>query len=256
MPHSTSDPLRRHITRTYLSIRQGVILIAVALPFALWLVGRIADGHGLLGSMSDYYYYPTTRDIFVGALIAVGAILYFYKGFSRPEDWALNFAGLCIAGVAWVPMDPPGSPGRLLTWHGALAVLFFVCIAYVCMTRASDTLSLIRDTGEARRLQRIYRLLGVLMIVAPLAAAALGAILRNGDGGGSTVFFVEAVGVWVFAVYWLVKSHELKKTDASQLALDGKLKVTGQTSRPGRLIQVVPDDLTVSDWGSVVDVSD
>lgn len=256
MPHSTSDPLRRHITGTYLSLRHGIVLIAAALPFALWLVGKVADGHGLLGSMSAYYYYPTTRDIFVGALIAVGAILYLYKGFSSREDWALNVAGLCVVGVALVPMDSPGSPERLFTWHGALAVLFFASIAYVCMTRSSDTLSLIRDAREARRLQRIYRLLGVLMIVAPLAAAALVAILRNGDGGGPTVFTVEAFGVWIFAGYWLVKSHELKRTDASELALDRKLKVEGQTSRPGRLIQVVPDDLTLSNWGSAVDMSD
>lgn len=253
MTEERTASLRAHITRSYLNLRLGVVLIGGGLPLALWLIGWAADGHGLLGSMSAYYYSPSARDVFVGALMAVGAILYLYRGFSRAEDWALNLAGFCVVGVAWIPTDPPGSPARLLTWHGGLAVAFFLCIAFVCITRASDTLSLIRDTGEARRFRRIYQGLGWAMVVAPISAAVLGSVLRTTEGPNPTVFFVEAAGVWVFATYWFVKSRELAKTRAAELALEGKLRVAAARSGVGAIVQVEPDELSISDWQAVVD---
>jgi hypothetical protein len=255
MPHA--DRLQEHITGTYESLRIGVVVVGAALPIVLWLGGWIGDSEPLRASMSAYYYSPTMGDVFVGTLVAVGVILFLYKGFSGSEDWGLNFAGLFALGVALVPTDPPGFPARAVTWHGTFAVLFFACIAYICIFRASDTLSLVRDTARAKQLRQLYRLLGAAMIGAPLLAALLAFWLRGGSGPSRVVFFVEAAGVWVFAGYWLVKSLELRKTGAARLALQGKLRqmATASPSQPGVLVQVEPDSLRVDDWNSVVDPS-
>jgi hypothetical protein len=248
-----ADKLQGHIAGTYASLRIGVGVVGAALPVALWLGGWIGDGQSLRASMSAYYYSPTMGDVFVGTLVAVGVILFLYKGFSASEDWGLNLAGLFAAGVALVPTDP----ARAVSWHGIFAILFFGCIAYICIFRASDTLSLVRDTTRARRLRRIYRSLGAAMIGAPLLAALLAFLLRDASAPSRVVFFVEAAGVWVFALYWLVKSRELHNTGAARLALQGKLRriATASRSQPGVVVQVEPDTLDVADWSSVVDRS-
>ncbi len=236
------DQLRQHVTGTYLNVRFGIVMIGAALPVALWLGGRIFDDESLRASMSAYYYSLTMRNVFVGALAAIGAILYLYKGFSRAEDWALNLAGICVILVALVPTDAPGAPPRDFTWHAAFAVSFFVCIAYVCIFRASDTLSLIRDASRARALHRVYHGLGAAMIIAPILAVLLSRWLSHGAHQSVTVFFVEAAGVWVFASYWLIKSLELGSTNAAQLALQGKLQFSTTMSGARRVVQVEPDD--------------
>jgi hypothetical protein len=239
-----ADDLQKHIAGTYFRLRLGMVVLAAALPLALWLGGWFADHAALRCSMSAYYFSPAMRDTFVGVLFAVGMFLYLYKGFSRRESWALNLAGACAVGIAMVPTTPVcGERGRI--FHGIFAVLFFLAIAYVCVFRAADTLSLIRDTRKAERLRAVYRWLGAAMVASPLIAVALAYSLHPADRGGSLVFFVETVAVLTFAAYWLAKSLELSATDAEELALERKLHrapapPAGVKRAPGRLVQIEP----------------
>ena len=190
------------------------------------------------------------RDTFVGALVAIGVFLYLYKGFSRQENWALNVAGVLAVGMAMVPTGPRcGDGGGAFTLHGTFAVLFFLSIAYVCVFRAPYTLSLIRDTREATRLRTAYRGLGALMVLSPAAAAALTILLPRAARGRS-VFFVEALAVFTFATYWLIKSREMSATNAERLALERKLEPASSATPavdgiPGRLVQIEPGDSTI-----------
>lgn len=76
-------------------------------PFpAIWLLLSIVAvflvRQQVLDSISDYYGGPL-RDVFVGALAASAVGMIAYKGHSRLEDYALNFAGLNAFFVALVP---------------------------------------------------------------------------------------------------------------------------------------------------------
>jgi hypothetical protein len=247
-----AEDLQKHISGTYFSLRLGMGLLAVALPLALWLGGRFADHEALRCSMSAYYYSPTMRDKFVGILCAIGLFLYLYKGFSRQENWALNIAGAFALLIALVPTSPDCEGGKQFSAHEAFAILFFLAIAYVCLFRAADTLSLIRDAQKAERLRTLYRGLGVLMIASPLVAAVLAQSLQPRSPRRSLVFFVETVAVLTFAAYWLVKSRELSATDAEKLALERQLKPAspppaGAEHPPGKLVQIASDDVTQLD---------
>ena len=141
-----------------------------------------------------------------------------------------------------------GEGGGPFTPHGMFAVLFFLSIAYVCVFRAPDTLSLIRDTREATRLRTAYRWLGAVMVLSPMAAAVLTFLLPHGARGRS-VFFVEALAVLTFATYWLIKSREMSATDAERLALERKLQPASSVTPavdggPGRLVQIEPEGST------------
>jgi hypothetical protein len=176
------------------------------------------------------------RDVFVGVLVAIGAFLYLYKGFSRAENYALNFAGVFAVAIALFPMQWQCAPA--CSWfsvHGAAALLFFACIAYVCLFRSSDTLALITDDKTIARYKRVYRTLGLCLVFSPLAAFVVSGVLQRSS---AWVFFIEAFAVWSFAAYWLWKSLELRHTNAERLALQGKaarVKVPrrGQGDRAG-----------------------
>ena len=169
------------------------------------------------------------RPWFVGILFAVGVILYLYKGYSRQENWFLNFAGLFAIGIATFPMEwecgeKRGFPVECewLTAHGTCAVLLFFCIAWVCIRCASDTLHLFKDKGRERRYRKWYRFIGVLMLCFPLIALVLTVMFDRRFE--SYAFIAEAVGIWIFAAYWLLKSRELSLTNAECLAIQEKIE--------------------------------
>ncbi|HEX5716137.1 MAG TPA: DUF998 domain-containing protein [Thermoanaerobaculia bacterium] len=231
-----------HIAATYTTLRVGIIVLASALPFIL----AIGSGTKICPSISAYYY-GDLRDVLVGVLVAVGAFLYLYKGFTKLENYALNLAGIFLVGVALVPTDSTcqiSDTGPSL--HGTFAVLFFLAIAYVCIFRASDTLSLISDAAKADRYRKTYKLLGLGMIVIPLAVVVLTVVLpsRSGSGARPTVFLVETAGVLVFASYWLLKSREIALSNAERLALQGKLAASPQqaadTFKPAAVTAAAP----------------
>jgi hypothetical protein len=244
------DELQKHIAGTYFTLRVGIGVLAAALPVVLWLGGRFFDHEPLRCSMSAYYYSPSMRDELVGILCAIGLFLILYKGFSRQENWALNIAGILAIGIALIPTDPSCTAKTGLTVHAILALLFFGAIAFVALTRASDTLSLIHDEGKAERLRNVYRALGVLMIASPLLAAAMASLLEHASPKRALVFFVETFAVLTFAAYWIAKSVELRATNADELAAEAKLRVAaappkGLKRRPGRLVQVGSDDVLI-----------
>jgi hypothetical protein len=244
--------LQDHVLGTYFNLRVGIAVLAIALPLFLAIVGVLA-GISLQGSMSAYYWaiaaapdcarpaapWPagTLRNEFVGTLIAVSAFLYLYKGFSRSENVALNLAGIFGVTVALVPTHwPPCEASASINVHSTAAVLFFLCIAYVAVFRAADTLSLIEDSNRRAMYQRWYKLLGAAMIVSPLAAVVFNDFFTPPGTSSSMVFFIEAFGVWAFAAYWIVKSRELHESSVVQRVIEGSVK-RAKRHRPGR-----PDD--------------
>jgi hypothetical protein len=245
----SSERLRRHFQATYLSLRLGIAAVGVALPAVLWFGGLYLQGLPLQSSMSAYYY-TDMRDVFVGALFAVGFALWVYRGFSSAENVVLSLAGVLAVCIALFPTQGGGERTIVNDAHALMGFLFFACLAYVSIFRAADTLSLIRDTRWARFLLRIYQLLGIMMLASPLAALMAERILRPPGAEPSLVFFVQAFGVWAFAAYWLLKTLELRLTSADRAAAQGILEPSRSLERsrvPGRLVQTAPLDGSVDD---------
>jgi hypothetical protein len=241
--------LSNQIAATYRMLRLGLAVLAFAFPVLLFGGGLLLGKLPLAGSMSAYYHYhsivsPSSlnqstpfqeaadkdkpgqglmRNIFVGTLFAVGGLLFAYQGFSRLEDFALNFAGLTAWGIALFPMKwPEGTGDSSFSLHGAFAISFFVSIAYVCIWRAGDTLPLINDPVIRKRYLRTYKFLGWAMVILPFLAWAL---ISLTPWQKSVIFFVEMAGIYVFATYWVIKSHEASKTRMDEKAGRGKLQV-------------------------------
>jgi hypothetical protein len=205
------------ISASYFLLRRGLALLAFAFPILLWF-GAGADH--VQTSISAYYHYSaadsgygagTMRNVFVGVLWAIGAFLFFYKGYSWKEDWALNIGGVAAVLVSLFPMDWPVAADVVRTptaWvHYGSAVVFFLTIAYVALFRSGDTLELVRDAQRRRRFKRTYALLGALMVLVPLGVVLLHLLARAERS--LVVLLVEVAGIYVFSAFWLVKSREI-----------------------------------------------
>ena len=198
-----------HILSTYFILRIGMGIIAIAFPISLWFVGLLR-GVELQTSMSAYYH-TSMQDVFVGILFALGTFLYLYKGFSKGENIALNFAGVFALGVA---LFPEGD--KFITVHGVCAGLLFVCMAYVCIFKASETLDLMKDKELAARYSRFYKILGFAMIILPLTAFLLLSVLGKIQ---YVIFLAEAAAVWVFGIFWVTKGKEIHATQVDNRIL-------------------------------------
>lgn len=217
------------ISASYFMLRDGLAVLAFALP--VLLVIGVGTDH-LQASLSAYYHFSaqtpqlagagTMRDVFVGVLCAVGLLLWLYKGYSQAENIGLDIAGIAALGVAVLPMDWPPCPigsdcapaSLVANAHAACALLFFAMIALVCVWRAKDTLPLLENPPLERRFKRIYAALGTVMVVIPTSVFMIhraGSRVPDLGFGGRGILIAEVVGVYVFAIYWLVKSREIRK---------------------------------------------
>ena len=224
MEKKSPGELQEHMLWTYYGLRVGLAAIGASLPVLVMLSG-FAHGEGLRGSLSDYYNVPadgflTSRDIFVGLLLAVGACLYLYKGFSDKENIALNLAGLLVVIVAFFPTGPEGPVTYL---HRTAAACFFACIAYVCLFRAKDTLDLLSELKRPRY-ARLYKIEGAAMIASPVFAMATSLYFGLNSGQSTLVLWLETFGVAAFVAYWATKTFEMRESDAEKRALNAKLK--------------------------------
>ena len=229
MDLKSADELQKHMLGTYFSLRVGLAVIGIALPLIVLFAGGFLHHVWLEPSISRYYHtqglsYLTTRDFFVGGLFAVGACLYLYKGFSTKENVALNLAGVFALLVALLPSaGPSADPGLVSMLHKISAVLFFVCIAYVSLFRSRDTISLLPKEKQGLY-AGAYLATGLAMFASPFAAVILSFALEPTSRFRTLIFWVEAFAVWAFAVYWIIKTREMRVTKAEKRALDAELK--------------------------------
>ncbi len=88
--------------RTYTAIRMGVVVVIVALAFAVWRE-IVNDPEGCVQRSLSAYYYTPVRPVFAGALIVIGFSMAVMWGKTFLEDAALNLAGLLLTFVALNP---------------------------------------------------------------------------------------------------------------------------------------------------------
>ncbi|MFF6783026.1 hypothetical protein [Streptomyces sp. NPDC012510] len=191
---------------TVMRLRMGVGVIGVLLPLALpagnWIAARLdgRTGEGAWpGSMSGSYY-TSTRDVFVGALCALGIFLIVYR-YNKVNDVMGTIAGVCALGVALFP-TAPGSGGD--AGRQAISVLHQVFAVALLTSMAAFCLLMYRAPGVRERsyVRRPYLVAGVL-ILAFMALAGAAAATEVGDDWLITpLYLCEWLSVWSFGFAW------------------------------------------------------
>lgn len=216
-PSTSEIPDPKYFAGTYFTLRITIAAVTIVLPVGLLLWTGIDRDLTLLNSMSAYYYGPT-RNIFVGALIATGVCLVCYKGFSKGEDWLLNIAGTLAAMVALFPTNPPGGKHTAIgVVHVVCALAFFAFVSISIWAYSRITLPALNDPSKQQAFRYIYRTLSIAVVVVP-AVAGLFILASNSS---ALIFALEMAALYVFAIYWLVKTYELHQSKAEEKLFGG-----------------------------------
>ena len=190
-------------------------IVAIALPFVLlvsaWWVG-------MQDSMSAFYY-TNMRNLFVGAIFAIGMCLYAYKGYNNRENTCLTVGGVFLFFVALFPTNPVGPDKEIAQWipavHYVSAICFFALIGYVCVfARAHGLSSSDKGHDYNRDYSRTYNIIAIVMMtVLVFAIWTVSDALLGKEFKGTRIFWIEASAIWTFAAYWIAKSQELNELE-------------------------------------------
>jgi hypothetical protein len=212
----------------YLTLRKAVGWLGTLLPVILLVANPIAlriehSSCGWLpGSVSGYYYSPV-RNVFVGALCALGLFLIAYVGDDLGDRVITDLAGMFALGVALFPTTPTvASPpsatcetvAQLSTRqqvvgdiHAVASVLFFVMLAWMAI-RFITTDGAQPTQAELRR-NLIYPICAVVILACVIAAIITNFLPASLRPPFPYLLLYEAVGIFAFGVSWFVKGQTL-----------------------------------------------
>lgn len=216
----------RWFVRSHLLQRRLVGTVGFALPILVvsfhWVWGLVVDAANgtavapsfpaSLQSSISAYYYTYSANIFVGAQIAFAVFLVTYR-YGVWERRVGIVAGVAAAIVGLCPTTPP-DPTTLQRLVGGLhltaAAVFFAGMAVFCLVLFPRDPAVAVNTVPRGR-QRLFRVCGVIIVVALLVAVVGGFLLD--DATRERVRFLlwpESVAVFAFALAWLVKGLDLE----------------------------------------------
>lgn len=223
MPEAFRDDLVHSHTR----VRLALGILGLLLPLIL-IIGGLFDQlrpddigkTGIEPTISDFYH-TTYRDVFVGSLCAIGVFLVSYRGHRRAkgeiigDDWLATLAGTAAFVVAFFPNGAGSDRASMMqlhfgaaaaeTLHYLAAFVFFSSLAGFCLFKFAKT----RSTWR----RKIYQACGAT-IIAMLILTMIAVYFRKMTDGAAhaivesnnLIFWFEAIGIWAFALSWLVKS--------------------------------------------------
>jgi hypothetical protein len=213
MTTPTPAELDRDILGSYLYLRRGIGVIGLALPFVLVFGHDLATGRLVWRESMSSYYYTDMRNILVGALCAIGLVLFCYR-YDRLDNVLSNVAGCCAIAVALLPTAPddPSPAGRVVgVLHAIAAAALLLIFAWFCFGLFTRADPVVAPTVHKVARNRIYRICGTAILVAVL----LGLISLTpvvSDRFRDTVhplLWCEWVAVSAFGIAWLIKGRTL-----------------------------------------------
>ena len=86
--------------------------------------------------------------------------------------------------------------------------------------RSRDTLSLIGNPNLEAKYERWYWATSVVMLASPVTAIILRTIFASEN---AYIYFLELAGIWAFALFWFIKSHEMQTSNADLKSLRGEI---------------------------------
>ncbi|WP_406072644.1 DUF998 domain-containing protein [Micromonospora sp. NBC_01638] len=194
-------------------LRLGVGSVGIALPIVLVVGHMVATRRVVILDSLSAYYHTEMRDVFVGALCAIGVFLIAYR-YRRPDDLLGTIAGTLAIVVALFPItvdastDGTSGDGRAVgVVHQVAASALFLLLAVFCLflfTRSDRA-----GVPPGRVANRFYRTCGLLILAAIVVALASRALPTDVHQRLQPLLWCEIVAVSAFGTAWLAKSDAI-----------------------------------------------
>lgn len=207
---------------TYRRIRRAIGYLGISLPVLLVVLSFISFFETPVQHSISHYYYTNLREIFTGALCAVGLFLICYKGRGNISVWKndnllTNIAGVMALGVALFPTNPDIISDKMYSliplnekWIGwlhygfaALLFLIFALLAINVFTIRQE--KEIQTPKSVLNENNIYRFCGysILTFIIMVPVAEKFYLFPY-----STLVF-ESLSLFAFGIAWLIKGRAL-----------------------------------------------
>jgi hypothetical protein len=198
-------------------MRVAVGALGIALPILLVLGEPLLfDGQPFPRGSLSAYYYSGARELFVGALWAIGVFLITYKVAERSRENILSVgAGAAVILVALFPTGRPGpgvpvTPLQVLLGETTVEWIHFGSAAVFIASLAVISFYFSRPGPKTGNLSpsfwaRYHRICAGAIVVA-LALAAVTGITGSPDKG---LLIAETVAIWAFGASWFMKGLEI-----------------------------------------------
>jgi hypothetical protein len=209
---------------SYMTLRRAVGLIGLCLPVVLLAYSGAFHG-GELESSISHYYYTDMRNLFVGALCAVGLFMFFYAGYSWVDDWTGNIAGLSAIIAAFFPTIPVnGSTEWYNNLHLPFAALLFVCFAFFSLFLFTQSkagkiykhdpcnegyvfIGSENRTPRKRLRNMVYIICGFGIIACLVFMAVWIFVFKTDNNDNGLTYWLEFTALILFGISWLTKGE-------------------------------------------------
>jgi hypothetical protein len=214
-------PLENDI-KTFRRIRRAIGILGISLPIVLVILSLIPFFKTPIQDSISSYYYSNLREIFTGALCAVGLFLIRYVGFKSAPFWKndnllTNFAGYMAFGVAFFPTNPDSWIDKIYTLiplnsallgyiHYGFAATFFLILSIISI----NVFTIGQEENDhipisAFNENHIYRICGYLILVFIIMIPIFSII----DIFYYSTLLFEALALFAFGISWLIKGRVL-----------------------------------------------
>ncbi len=222
------DPKLRFDQRRLASV---VGVIALGMPIVVGLGGEALGEFRI--ALSEYYYEPIVLgDLFVGCLVAIGALLMTYRGWTPKVAQLATLAGIAALVVAFVPMEGwvvgcerLGDDGTCALdrvvypvigyWvHAGAAGVLFAILAFFCLfvftkVPMNEAMRKEAPSPAKRRRNVIYIASGVVIAVCAISIGIGHQIAGDWWTDNDMTFWMEALILVAFGASWLTQGRAL-----------------------------------------------
>lgn len=206
---------------SYMSLRMAIGWLGFLMPIAVRVGAYAFQGIWSPATISAYYY-TGMREVFVGSLVLIGALLMCYRTPDKRDTWLGIATGLAAIGIALFPMDVTFAKELIerypescftkcfvvrgfLGFHSLFVGAFFGLAFYLMYFRFAAHTPASPTVQKVTR-NRVYRICAVVMVSAGLSMLYFTYIKYV-----SGIFWSEAIAVMAFAAAWLIKGQLLLK---------------------------------------------
>jgi hypothetical protein len=206
---------RDGLVHSYLYLRRAIGLLGMTLPVVL-IIGNLLldDSTDTLRKSISGYYYSDMRDIYVGAMCAMGVFLLSYRGYTRVDDVGANIAGLAAIGVALFPTTPASTAVAEVTTahraagvvHTVAAVVFFLTLAFFCLVLFRRSA---KDSPRKLWRDRIYVTSGLILLTSLTLVLLTALFPTPAIEALRPVLWLESAATLAFGIAWAVKGQAI-----------------------------------------------
>jgi len=182
------------------------LLIGI-IAFLLPLVVDIVAADELVSISASYH--TEARDVFVGLLFVIAALMASYRGHSRIESVASRAAAAATVCIALFPAaGPTTQSGWESHFHDLCALVLFSILAYFCLGPFRRRTQ--GHSGKKGRRARIYLVCGCIILAVMLGlGTATWALPEDTVGAYEMTYWAELVALWAFGTAWITAGKVL-----------------------------------------------